>query len=283
MFIVDYQVHIWAADRPDRPWPKEQMRRAHLLPPFSAEDLLKEMNAAGISRVVLVPPVYDGGRNDLVLEATSRWPDRFATMGRIPVADPASRQRLTGWLDQPGMKGLRINVYNSTEQVLLTDRTTDWFFPAVERAGIPLMILAPGLLDKIDDIAQRHPSLRIILDHFAMHREMDQPPLIDLTAIEKLTQIARRPNVAVKATALPLFSAQAYPYRDLHEPIRRVFDAFGPRRVFWGTDLTRLSCTYTQAVTLFTQELPWLTESDKEWVMGRGICEWLNWPLQDAG
>jgi hypothetical protein len=61
--------------------------------------------------------------------------------------------------------------------------------------------------------------------------------------------------------------------------LRRVFDAFGPRRTFWGTDLTRLPCTYRQAITLFTEELPWLSAGDQEWVMGRGICDWLGWPL----
>jgi hypothetical protein len=57
-----------------------------------------------------------------------------------------------------------------------------------------------------------------------------------------------------------------------------VYDAFGPRRTFWGTDWTRLPCPWRQAVTLFTEELPWLSGQDKEWIMGRAICEWLGWP-----
>jgi hypothetical protein len=65
----------------------------------------------------------------------------------------------------------------------------------------------------------------------------------------------------------------------VHPYLRRAFDAFGPRRLFWGTDLTKLPCTYRQAVTMFTEEIPWLTASDQEWIMGRGICEWLGWAL----
>ena len=49
-------------------------------------------------------------------------------------------------------------------------------------------------------------------------------------------------------------------------------------RTFWGTDWTRLPCPWHQAVTLFTEELPWLSGQDKEWIMGRAICEWLGWP-----
>jgi predicted TIM-barrel fold metal-dependent hydrolase len=59
-------------------------------------------------------------------------------------------------------------------------------------------------------------------------------------ALEPLLAAARHPNVAVKASALPCYSTEPYPLRNLHQYIRRVVDAYGRRRVFWGTDLTRL-------------------------------------------
>jgi L-fuconolactonase len=74
----------------------------------------------------------------------------------------------------------------------------------------------------------------------------------------------------------------AHPFPSLHPHIRRIVEAFGPQRVFWGTDLTRLPCSYRQAVTLFADELDFLSAADKEWIMGRGIAEWLNWLLAKA-
>ena len=47
----------------------------------------------------------------------------------------------------------------------------------------------------------------------------------------------------------------------------------GPNRFFWGTDITRMPCSYRQCVTFFTEELPWLKGQDLEKVMGRGLCE----------
>jgi hypothetical protein len=61
--------------------------------------------------------------------------------------------------------------------------------------------------------------------------------------------------------------------------VDRDVEAYGPRWVFWDTDLSRLTCTYRQAVTLFTEELNFLSDDDKDWIMGRGIAEWLGWPL----
>ncbi len=72
---------------------------------------------------------------------------------------------------------------------------------------------------------------------------------------------------------------EAYPLRDMTEHIKRCFDAFGPRRCYWGTDLTNAlaKATYRQRITHFTEELPFLSEEDKDWVMGKAILARLNW------
>jgi L-fuconolactonase len=80
-------------------------------------------------------------------------------------------------------------------------------------------------------------------------------------------------------SCFPFFTADRYPFRQLHSRIRQVYDAFGPKRMFWGTDLSRLPCTYRQGVTLYTEELPWLKGEELECVMGRGVCEWLGWKI----
>jgi predicted TIM-barrel fold metal-dependent hydrolase len=86
--------------------------------------------------------------------------------------------------------------------------------------------------------------------------------------------------VAVKATGAPHYSTQAYPYKNIQNGLQRIFDSFGPKRFFWGTDITRMPCSYRQCVTFFTEELPWLKDEDLEWVMGRAVCEWLGWDLR---
>jgi len=85
----------------------------------------------------------------------------------------------------------------------------------------------------------------------------------------------------VKMSSVPHKSAQAYPFADVSEHLHRVFDAFGSRRCFWGTDLTagidKFSYSYRQRVTHFTETLGFLSEDDKDWVMGRAIMTRLNW------
>jgi len=86
-------------------------------------------------------------------------------------------------------------------------------------------------------------------------------------------------SLSVELVILPrgLEPALPLPYKNIHGYLRQIFDAFGPHRCFWGTDITRMPCSYRQCVTMFTDELPWLQGSDKELVMGRAVCEWLGW------
>jgi predicted TIM-barrel fold metal-dependent hydrolase len=105
MMIVDSQVHIWAADTPERPWPAGQAGRAHQSVPLTAEGLLEKMDAAGVARAMLVPPSWEGDRNDVVLAAAHRYPDRFAVMGRLSLEAPASRDEFLPLTRTDGMLG----------------------------------------------------------------------------------------------------------------------------------------------------------------------------------
>ncbi len=273
MLITDAQVHIWAASTPERPWPARH--KPHRPEPLGKDELLKEMDAAGVSRAVIVPPSWEGERNDLALAAAQVHPDRFAVMGRLDPDAPGAREAISGWRKQPGMLGLRFTFHRPGLRELLTEGRVDWLWPAAEKAGVPIMVLVPhGLAHLMADIAGRYPGLRIVMDHLGLHEGKDEEAFAQF---DKFLALARHPNIAAKASCLPHFTADSYPYRRLHPYIRKVYDAFGPKRIFWGTDISRLPCTYRQAITMFTEELSWLKPDDKEWIMGRGVCEWLGW------
>lgn len=239
------------------------------------------MDAAGVYRTVIVPPGWEGERNDLGLEAAREHPDRLAVMGRIDPLDSAARGQVAAWRRQQGMLGLRFTFARKTEYARpLVEGHMDWLWKEAEKSGVPVMMMVtPDQLRIVDGIAERYPGLKLIMDHMVRHfGKKDAEAFAD---IEKLIDIAKRPNVAVKASGMPEYASGDYPYPTVLPYLRRAYDAFGPKRLFWGTDLTKLRCTYRQAVTMFTEEIPWLTASDKEWIMGRGLCEWIGWKLPD--
>ena len=278
MVIVDAQVHIWGADTPERPWVPGQAQHAQKPYPVTTEMVLAAMNEAGVHGAVLVPPSWEGDRNDLVLEAARVHPTRFAAMGRIALDAPESQALLTTWKQQPGMKGVRLTFHREHHRRWLFDGTADWFWPEAEKHAIPVMIFAPGKNAEIRAIAAAHPKLKLIVDHMNLRREQDAAAI---AAIEDLCALAECANVHVKVSSVPLYSSEPYPYRNLHDPLRRLIGAFGPERSFWGTDITRIwsRATYRQCVTAFTEELTFLSADDLDWVMGRGLLRCLDWPL----
>jgi len=241
---------------------------------------LREMDTAGVDGVVIVPPSWEGDRNDLALEAARLHPDRFAIMGRLAIERPESRKLVPTWKSQPGMLGVRLTLTRDQHRAWLSDGTADWFWEAAEQYAIPVMVSVTGSVPKIAEVAARHPGLRLVIDHLGLAGSVRDAALGP--ALEPVLTLAPYANVAVKASALPCYVTESYPFRGLYPHIRRVVETFGPQRVFWGTDLTRLPCPYRQAITLFTEELDFLSAADKEWIMGRGIAEWLNWPLASA-
>ena len=278
MKIIDSQIHIWLPSGPDRPWSPGAEAR----PPFSYEDTLAQMDSAGVQGAILVPPSFEGHRNDYAIEAASKYPKRFAVMGRLPLQDPTAVRMLENWKSQPGMLGVRLTFHRDKDRPWLTDGTADWFWPQAERLDIPVMVHAPERLVQIGAIAARHPGLRIIVDHMGFARAtMDEAAQ---AGADRIIALAGHANVYVKVSALPCYSTQPYPHRNLHQPLRRVIEAFGPRRCFWGTDFTRMpeTSSYPKAVTMFTEELDFLSAQDLEWVMGRGIAECLRWSAGDS-
>lgn len=175
------------------------------------------------------------------------------------------------------MLGLRFYFNDRHPRAWVTDGTLDWLWPAAEEAGVPLALAAALFLPTVARIAERHPRLKLIVDH------MGVPPGSkgeDAYRFQpELLALAKYPNVAVKATGQAGYAADTYPFRSLHPHLKRCFEAFGPDRMFWGTDITRMPCSWRQCVTLFTEELPWLKGRDRDLVMGEALCNWVGWPL----
>ena len=270
MLIVDAQVHIWRNNKPTNPNHRQ-------VTDFTQDDLLKEMDAAGVDAAIIHPPGWDPNANDLAVEAARQHPRRLAILGNFPLDRPESRALIDDWKRQPGMLGLRFVFLQPHQRTWPTDGTIDWLWPAAERGGIPVALLAATFLPKVAEVAERHSGLKLIIDHLG--RPQGTKDAAAWSNLSEMLALAKYPNVAIKATGAPSYSSEPYPYRNIHPYLRQIYDAFGPARMFWGTDITRMPCSWRQCVTMFTEELPWLSGRDQELVMGRAVCQWLDWKL----
>jgi predicted TIM-barrel fold metal-dependent hydrolase len=283
MLIADSQIHIWKDETPDRPWiagARERMvLNGHRLEPFTYEECLENMDKAGVDRVAIVPPSWEGDRIDYGVEAAEKHPDRFCVMARVPQDNEAEGRALMKDLKSiPGVKGIRVTFHRPQDRNWMIDGTCDWLWPAAEEFQLPVMVHAPIWKAELGKIAKRHTTLPIIIDHMGiLARSVDDA--IDYW-MQETNDLHIYPNVAVKVSAVPGYSTQPYPYSNIAPFVRKMVHTFGPERCFWGTDLTRMMdakhLTYKQLVEQFTLHMG-LTDAELDQVMGKGLCKTIGW------
>jgi len=272
MLIVDSQIHIWQNGK---------MSPHHRqIPTYSAVDALAEMKTAGVDCAVIHPPGALGEPvNALAVEAVRSHPDKFCILGHFDLLSPDREKIVAGWRKRPGMLGFRYTFSQPEEKSRWTDGSLDWFWKACEKENLRIGLLASGpTIAAFGKIAQRHPGLRMHIDHIGRgggrSKLKDDALYADLG---DMLALARLPNVAVKLSGAPSTSSQSYPYKNIHQYLQQIIETFGPDRCFWGTDITRMPCSYRQCVTMFTEEMPWLKGRDLERVMGGAVVDWLGW------
>jgi predicted TIM-barrel fold metal-dependent hydrolase len=272
--IIDSQIHIWAANSRSRPWPESgangRTAQAHREAPYTAEEVLRAMDLAGVDRAILIPPSWEGERNEVVLAAAQAAPARFAVMGRI--ADDAAPDDLLNWFRHGGMMGVRIILARTSAWVVRGADHPLWRVAA--EAEIPVMLATAGHTQLAAEIARRHPNLRIALDH--MGTGVLREGFDAFADAEQVFELARLPNVSVKLSALPCYSREPRPWADVMPYVRRLYDAYGSQRLFWGSDLSRLPCDYSELVQFFLNDIPWLKGQALDAVMGEALSAWLQ-------
>lgn len=269
--VSDAQIHIWSVVKDDY-----DPKLIHRPTPLTADEVVREMDAAGVERAVVIPPAWgalgpDG--NEYALDSARRFPDRLGVVGFLNLDASDAEDQLLGAKER-GMRGMRVVFMPHLYRAHLDDGRADWVWESAESAGLPLMIA--GALDRLGDVAAAHPNLRVAT-------QMNWPARGSEAEIEEriavLTRLAERPNISIKAKMLPnLVPNDVYPYKSAHDNFRRLVDAYGPARVFWGSDLSHLRGTYRELVTMFTEGMPWLDDHSLRLIMGESLNSWLSWP-----
>lgn len=276
--IVDSQVHVWAAKTPERPWAREAAGIWYGRPSVSPGDVIDEMDRAGVTAAMLVPPSFEGDRNDLALEAARSYPGRFCVLGRFTLNSDNAPWTIASAMEEPSLLGIRLT-FNATATNWLEDGTLEWFWGFAADRGIPVSLFPRGSqLGLVAEIAEQHPRLKLSIDHLAAGN--DPADFDSMDAIRRLSPLARYPNLAVKASALPNSFPTTYSAPRVREVIDLVLSLFGPARVFWGSDMTQAPAAYRNyraSLQVFLDGIEHLPESLQRLIMGDALREWFGW------
>lgn len=226
------------------------------------EYLIWQMAQHGVDRVVISHVYYYGRNNDYTSHCVKTWPDRFAGIGLLvghrlyAPDDPQNPARLETICTEEGMAGLRLSPIYDRDVVWLNDPVCYPLWEKAQELGCVFNIfLAPHQVGQVADMAGRFPGVKVVIDHFAM-MDITRP---DNEGIGPLLDLQRFSSVYLR-TSLHNPSKEMPPFRDMWPYLERAYDAFGPRRLVYGNFYELL---------IMKDLIPFFTEEDKEWILGR--------------
>ena len=275
--IVDTHMHVWAADLKKYPF-QHPFDKAVKPPKIAAtvELLLEEMDQYGIDYCVLVQTIYHGWDNRYTVECVKKAPKRFKGHGLVDPTDPKVADKLEYWMREQGLAGMRINpIYYQKDgkDEWLTSPTHDALWKkAAELGAIFNYFIAETQLPKLEIMLRRHPAVNIVIDHFAY---VDLKTTSPENQAKNLMALAKYPQVHLKVSELSSSSpSRVYPYKDTYDMVKRVYHAFGPDRLMWGTGYpgaTRAQAKrepIVEELDLIRKEIPFFTAEDREKILG---------------
>jgi len=271
--VVDTHMHVWSDDPEQFPF-SHPFNPDFNHPPTSApvEMLLEDMDQNGVTHSILVQCIYHGWDNRYVAECGKAHPDRFRVQGLIDPEQADVAETLEHWMSEYGLSGMRLNpiYYQGHDEWLDSPAHLALWKKAQELGAVFNMFIASEQLPRLAGMAQQFPDVPVLIDHVAYVKANGTN-----TELDKLLALASLPNVSVKVSELQSIApSRKYPYTDAHNLVKRVYDAFGPDRLLWGTGFpgaarAHYKCpTLKQELDLIRTELPYLTAEDKPKILG---------------
>jgi L-fuconolactonase len=234
------------------------------------EMLLNQMNANGVDKAALIQHrgTYD---NAYLFECARRFAGRFAVVVIVDTGKNDAPAQLEKWAAE-GAVGVRLA---PLERSPGSDPLAIWR----KAADLGLVVSSLGGVDQFasDEFEQavaEFPDMPIVIEHLAGIRQGAQPPY---ATFKRAIALSKYPNTYIKVGGLGEISQRpsvlGADFAFDHTPplIEMAYDAFGPRRMMWGSDYPPVSGRegYRNALQGVAQHPALANPADREWVMGK--------------
>ena len=276
MLTIDAQVHAYERNHPGRPWVGTLSGPAEV----TGDDMVAAMDTVGVDGALLVSPFsmyrYDAS---YALEVHAVHPGRFGLIKPVDPADPEVAETIAGWAATNGTVAIRLMINRDGVSTDAADPGLNRVLTAAAQHALPVNLMCTGRLEQARQLAARNPGTMLVIDHLGLPQPHQPPaPAEPFADLPKLLALAAHDNVTVKISGACTLSHEAFPYKDIWDPLGRIFDAFGFDRCMWGTDWTRAVglLTYGQGVEAF-RVTDRLSDGDRAALMGETLARVYKW------
>ena len=280
MLTIDAQVHAYERNHSGRPW----LGTLHGPAEVTGDKMVAAMDAVGVDGAVLVSPFsmyrYDAS---YALAVHAAHPGRFGLVKPVDPNDPKVADTIADWAVADGTVGIRLMLTRGAAEDS-ADPGINRVLKAAARHSLPVNMSCWGRLAQTGELARRNPDTILVIDHLGLQQPFEPPPPANPFAdLPRLLALASHANIMVKISGACTLSHEPFPYKDLWDPLCRVFDGFGLDRCMWGTDWTRAVAllTYKEGVEAF-RVTDRLSDSDRTKLMGETLTRVYGWSPSSA-
>lgn len=263
---IDAHFHCWQLDRGDYSW-----LTPALGPIYRDErvtDWQQQATPHGVTGGVLVQAAPTEAETQFLLAQANANPVVLGVVGWLDLLAPDAPECIASLARHPRLKGLRPMLQDIADPQWILQPALERALRAMEDQGLVFdALVKPVHLPHILTLAQRHPHLKIVIDHAAkpdIAARQWQPWADDMARLAQETAaVCKLSGLMTEA------GADAAPGAVRHWA-DHVLQCFGPRRVLWGSDwpVLELAGSYAQWHDETMNVLAQLSPQDREAVMG---------------
>jgi predicted TIM-barrel fold metal-dependent hydrolase len=278
--VVDTHMHVWSADPKRFPFAHPYQPDFHLPEAEgSLEMLIEDMDQNEVTHAILVQVIYHGWDNRYIAHCVRAYPKRLRAHGLIDPLDANVAVKLEQAMIHQGLSGMRFSpIYYKGKDEWMTAQPAHRMWKKAAQLGAVLnFFIATAQLPKLEGMVKQYPEVRVIVDHLG---QIDLHAKDPLPEMQKLVALARYPNVWVKVSELTSVSKSGkYPFADALPWVKRVYDAYGPDRLLWGTGYPGKARAYfkrptlAQELALVRREIPFFTAEDQRKILGENAVK----------
>ena len=282
--VVDTHMHVWSDGKGRFPF-------AHPYKPGDVPKaagtvgmLLEDMDRNGVTHAVLVQMIHHGWDNAYIAQCVKDHPKRLKAHGLVDPTDPKVADKLEFWAKEHGLAGMRFSpmYYQGRDDWMTSAAHRAAWKKAADRGLVFNFFIATKQLPKLEIMVRAFPAVNVIVDHLSqIDLKADDPE----PEFAKLLALARHPRVWVKVSELTSVSKSGKaPFADAYPWVKRVYEAFGPDRLLWGTGYPGAARaayarpTLKDELTLVRETIPFFTAEDREKILGRNAAR--LWKLE---
>ncbi len=264
--FIDVHVHVWTNDLERYPiapgFTRNDMQPSTFLP----EDILRQARPSGVNRIVLIQMSYYKYDNSYMLDVIRRSPGVFRGVAVID-KEGSHPDLVMRELKKRGVRGFRIVAGGTRGAPSCQGEGFDKMFRCASEERLAMCpLIDPDALPALAKQCERFPDMPVAIDHLA---HVGAQGRVLESEVQALCAMAKYPQVYVKVSAFYALGLKRPPHEDLGPLIRRVYEAYGPQRMMWGSDcpFQLVKETYEDSISLIRDHLSFLSSGDKEWIL----------------